>query len=288
LRGQRQAILILGLLPWAYGLSLWIMGNWLIMGDALYFLRGLGSMIKEPGRPSVFALADPAWLMPLAFPLLLLPAAILKKEYAAFSVVVLALAVGVLAALLNQLGCLWDSRLVLLPLLAICLLALARLAGLIPVRLNLWRNGVAAAGLAVPLLLLTLRPDAWHPAAGVPPPLREEQADMLAQIKETVDGQTPFGTIYVCGYEAFPMLDGNRDPRFIRELDFDFTRAQRDYEGHTLFLLVPRPEGRGATESIHRKFPGIYAAGFANTLHSGDWGRWRLFELVDNPREEEP
>lgn len=111
---------------------------------------------------------------------------------------------------------------------------------------------------------------------------------MLAAIHDRVESQTAFARVYVCGYAAFPLLDGIDDPLFLRELDFDFNRARLDYEGHTLFLLVPKPEGRAATESIHRKFPGIYTAGFANTLHTGDWGRWRLFELVDKPREEEP
>ncbi len=290
LPGQRQAILILGLLPWAYGISLWIMGNWLIMGDAFYFLRGLSHLARAANQPfpsPAFPVADPAWWMPLAFPILLLAAALPRRESAGISLALLTLAAAALAALLDALGCLWDAPVLLLILPALGAVCLARLAALLPRRLPAARSALAATGLLIPLLLLGLRPAAWNRQTAGPAPLREDGREMLTEIKAVIDGQTPFGTVYVCGYESFPLLDGKPDPTLLRELDFDFSRASREYEGRTLFLLIPKPEGRGATESIHRKFPGIYTAGFANTLYTGDWGRWRLFELVDKPREEE-
>jgi hypothetical protein len=290
LPGQRQAILILGLLPWAYGVGLWILGNWLIMGDAVYFLRGLASLAPPADRlfPSpALPAADPAWWLSLAAPALLLPAVLLKRESAGVSLALLTIAVAALAAGLDLLGCLWDAPVILLGAPALGAVCLARLAGLVPKRLPAARNALACLGLLAPMLLLGLRPAAWNPAPAGFAPLREDGRKMLADIRGTVQAQTPFGTVYVCGYEAFPLLDGVADPMFLRELDFDFPRAAREYKGRTLFLLIPRPEGRGATESIHRKFPGIYAAGFANTLFTGNWGRWRLFELVDKPREDD-
>ncbi len=288
---QRQAILILGVLPWAYGISLWVLGNWLIMGDALYFLRGLAHLAPAASHrfPSpALPVSDPSWILPLAFPALLILAALLKREFAGLSLGLLAFAGAAVAAGLDALGCLWTPSVILLPLLALCLLALARLTALVPTQQPARRAAFAALATLVPLVLLAGRPTAWNAAPATPAPLREENLAMLDEIRDLVDSQTPFATVYVCGYDSFNLLDGNTDPTFLRELDFDFARATREYEGRTLYLLVPKPGGRGATESIHRKFPGIYTAGFANTLYTGDWGRWRLFELVDKPREEQP
>ncbi len=288
---QRQAILILGVLPWAYGISLWVLGSWLIMGDAFYFLRGLGNLAPAASLrfPSpALPVSDPSWLLPLAFPALLIPAALLKREFAGLSLGLLAFAAAAIAAAADALGCLWTPSVILLPMLALGMLALARLTAFVPARRPARRAALAALAAGVPLALLAGRPSAWNASPATPVPLREENLDMLAQIRDVVEAQTPFPTVYVCGYESFPVLDGNTDPDFLRELDFDFSHAAHDYEGRTLFLLVPKPVGREATESIHRKFPGIYTAGFANTLYTGDWGRWRLFELVDKPREEEP
>ncbi|MFO7534484.1 MAG: hypothetical protein R6X19_02160 [Kiritimatiellia bacterium] len=292
LPGQRQAIVILGLLPWVYGVGLWVLGNWLIMGDAFYFLRGLGqlnALAAQPFPSPALPAADPAWLLQLLFPALLLAAALVKREFAGLSLALMAFAAAGVAAGLDALGCLWDAPVILLPLTVLCLAALARLASLITERRSALRACLAAGGIAIPLLLLILQPPGWEPARGPgPAPLQEENRRMLAEIRDTVDAQTPFPTVYICGYESFPILDGNDDPVFIRELDFDFARAAKEYAGRSLYLLVPRPDGRGATESIHRKFRDIYAAGFANTLHTADFGPWRLFELVENPRQEEP
>lgn len=283
---QRQAILILGLLPWVYGIGLWILGNWLIMGDALYALRGLPLIPAAPEAPfpsPAFPILKPVWLWPLLFPALLIPVSLWRREFAGLSLALLAGALPALAGGLDALGGLWDAPAILLPGLALAFLALARLAADS-------RPGprLALAALAPLLTLLLLaRPDALHLPAPTAP-LREEQRAIRTQVRERIADRLPFAKVYVCGFDAFPMLADADDPLFLHELDFDFTRARQDYRGHALFLLVPRPEGREATASLHRKFPGIYAAGYANTLHTGDWGRWRLYELVEQPREEEP
>jgi hypothetical protein len=49
-RKQKEAALILCMLPLAYTISLWILMNWLIMGDGFYFLRSLfsrGEMFEQ-------------------------------------------------------------------------------------------------------------------------------------------------------------------------------------------------------------------------------------------------
>ena len=80
---QREATLLLGLLPFVYAACLWLLGNWLIMGDAFYFLRS----IFRPGlRGGGSAAAPAAALMRtqhLAPALLALAAAARPTEQAA-------------------------------------------------------------------------------------------------------------------------------------------------------------------------------------------------------------
>lgn len=66
----------------------------------------------------------------------------------------------------------------------------------------------------------------------------------------------------------------------MRALDFNFNRAVADYRGHHLFLLVHKPEGRSAMDSVHWKFDAIYELGDRATLYEDDFGPWRLYEII--------
>ena len=70
---------------------------------------------------------------------------------------------------------------------------------------------------------------------------------------------------------------------FVPSLDLNFNKAREDYYGHRLFVLVHRPEGRSAMDSVHWKFYRIYIQGSRTTLYDSDWGPWRLFEIVQAP-----
>jgi len=286
LPGQRAAILILGLLPWFYGVGLWVLGNWLIMGDALYFLRSL-ALLRPAGEALSTLSSDPfrhpLWGVPILFSLLLGLAALIRREGASFLPALMTPALLLVAALADAFGVLWDQAPFGLPALLLGMFALARSAALLPLR---FRTPAALLAPFATLLLLILPappiPNGW---SGLAPETTDERQAVLREIGAILP-KGPYVRVFVCGYDAFALLDGVTDERFRHALDFDFAQAQQDYEGHHLFLLVPRPEGRAAMESIHWKFPGLFHAGFANTLYAGDWGRWRLFELIHHPREE--
>jgi hypothetical protein len=74
---------------------------------------------------------------------------------------------------------------------------------------------------------------------------------------------------------------------FVRSLDFNFDKAKQDYPGRDLFVLVRQPRARSGMDSIHWKYPRIFELGSHTTLYDGDFGDWRLFEIVQAPREEE-
>ncbi len=285
LPGQRQAILILGLLPWLYGFGLWVLGNWLIMGDPFYFLRPI-LLLRSPAEAlSALSLAPfrhPLWIPPLLFSILLSIAAMLRREGASFLPALLTLAILLTAALTDAFNALWDPSVFGLPFLLLGALSLARLSALLPQTFQMLAPSLAPITALALLLAPRPLPETW---SDQPPETAEERQAILREIQAILP-PGPFVRVFVCGYDSFAFLDRFPDERFLHALDFDFTRAQSDYQGHHLFLLVPRPSARAATESIHWKFPGLYHAGYANTLYAGDWGRWRLFELVRHPMEE--
>jgi hypothetical protein len=67
---------------------------------------------------------------------------------------------------------------------------------------------------------------------------------------------------------------------FISVLDFDLEKAKKDYRGYALYVLVRRPVGRSAEDSIHWKYDRIYDFGAQGALYDSDWGDWRLFEII--------
>ena len=90
--------------------------------------------------------------------------------------------------------------------------------------------------------------------------------------------------MFVCGYGSFLLLGQDGGDVFLHALDFNFNKAKADYPGHVLFVLIHRPEGRYAADSIHWRFRDVFALGQRGTLYDGDWGDWRLFEIIQAPR----
>ena len=90
--------------------------------------------------------------------------------------------------------------------------------------------------------------------------------------------------MFVAGFEGLLLLGVKDAGVFLPSLDFDFSKAKNDYHGHRLYLMVRRPVGRSAADSIHWKYGGAYAFGGDWTLYDGDFGDWRLFEIIQAPR----
>jgi hypothetical protein len=191
------------------------------------------------------------------------------------------------AALLRWRGWLWEPAPVLFSLMPLGMLAF----GLLLHQLRHLTIGLrllaCAAPLAVSLALWSGgQAFAWRFAApGGPSPSVVEARVWLPNLEREVLKRSRYVKVFVCGYESFPLLGARSGRIFEHALDFNFYKAAQDYRGHALFLLVQRPVGRSAMDSIHWKYGDFFVRGASSTLYYGDWGAWRLFEIVQAPRE---
>lgn len=284
---ERSATLIVGLLPGLYVVAIWVLMNWLIMGDALYFLRSLFPRVCRP-EPVVTAVAD--WVLMaggfvVAVAGLGLVRSVWKRDSAEAVPALMALALIANAGLAARTGMLWDT--------AFWVAILQTLAFLMVGRWLAARSagGVAAWGVSIPVaglcavLLMTRGPEAACDltGGGAGQSARErEHVSRLAQLEHHVRSRCggPAVKVFVCGYDGFGLLRIAPKGVFVRALDFNFDKAARDYYGQSLFILVHRPVGRAGMDSLHWKFRDIFVQGGPDTLYDEDWGEWRLFEII--------
>ena len=287
---EREAVLIVALLPTLYAAGLWVLLSWLIMGDPLYPIRSLSRPGPGPGQSFVvpdrflwFGIGNVAIL------LLTMAQALRRRDQAGVGLSLLGLALPGTAGLLAYRDLLWSPEPLLLALAPAVILALGY--GLsVAVRLSeafKWTLAVVPLALG---LALGARPGAGE-AASQALPLPEvsgaergvAESEWLPRLERHVRGRTPFVKVFVCGYESFALLRGPASPVFVHALDFNFDKAKHDYYGHSLYVLIHRPEGRSAMDSVHWKYRNIFIQGGRETLYDSDWGEWRLFELVQAP-----
>ncbi len=290
-RGQRAAVLWLALLPPVAVAGFWFLLNWLIMGDAIYFLRGVLRHRELLSRPIVAPFPfSPMDALAVIIALLSATAAAWRGRRAGVFLGLLAAAPVGMAAILNLRGLLGSPTPLLFVAAPLTVFAVAYHA-----RDNAHR--VLARTVAwIAALALTLGAIARLPERSLFAPERASYAALATQrghwlpcLESHVRLLSPFSVVFVAGYDSLALLGPHPPPMFVSTLDFDFAAAERDYEGNRLFLLVRRPEGRGAMDSIHWKFPRIYERGTRYTLYDSDWGDWRLFEIVQlRPMEKAP
>ena len=281
-RGERQAVLILGLLPLVYVLGLWLLLCWLIMGDPFYLARSLADPGPGPGHDFALPWPAAAWYggaMILAVGNALL--AVARRRPGEVALALLVLALPATAGLLAGRGLLWTPAPLLTALPALLAFSLGRTF--------IGRRGGSAAGwtvgvgvVVVCLVLAVCLPFARNEAGSDSPAY--ESARGLQALERHAHEQSRFAQVFVCGYDSFRLLRGSGSATFVHAMDFNFDKAKRDYYGHTLFVLVRRPEQRYAMDSVHRKYPRIFIQGGPETLYDSDWGDWRLFEMIQAPQ----
>lgn len=282
---ESSATLIVGLLPGVYVAGLWILMNWLIMGDPLYFIRAL--LVPLRPEPAVTVVPDRALAacgVMLAVAGFGFAAAVWRRNGTEAATALMALAVAGNAALAIRTGLFWDTATWMAVLLPLAFLIAGRwVATRWPAGIGGWAVSSAAAALAAVLLA------AWGPGAS--PALDDgtfaqtarerEDALRLSQLEHHVRARSgPAVKVFACGYDAFALLRAAPEGVFVRALDFNFDKAARDYYGQTLFILVHRPVGRSAMDSMHWKYRDIFIQGSQDILYDGDWGAWRLFEII--------
>lgn len=280
--GQRGATLLLAFLPLLYLAGLWVLMNWLIMGDGFYFLRSLvagttvpASLFEDPMNTGVtYYLATVVSGVALA-------GCGLRRDRPGAFLGVLAVAPLALGLLLLARGYLWDTVPVLFSLVPLAYLAAGRLAA------GESRRRPRLLILLMPLMVTVtaLVETGFHPEMPAAPApaaqIAAERDAWLPLIERHVRTQSRYPTVFVCGYDSFVLLGDRADPDlFVPSLDFNFNEARQAYRGHALYILVRQPHGRSGMDSVHWQYDGIFALGSRSTLYDGSWGDWHLFEII--------
>jgi hypothetical protein len=142
----------------------------------------------------------------------------------------------------------------------------------------------------IPFSIVLLACPIWEnrPMDYAPSLERESAVEMrnkwLPRIEHEIKSRSKYARVFVSGYESFVLIGPSHGGIFLPVLDFNFNKAKDDYRGQDLFLLIHRPVGRDAMDSIHWKYPNLFFHGTRSTLFDSDWGGWRLFEIVQAPR----
>ena len=306
-RRRLAAVLVLGWLPLLYALAVWSLLNWLLLGHPLFFVRPLfaahalawhgwddsGSIVarlivvfgataialaavrRRPDGAVLGVLGLGAWVWAHVL-------AGCSAGWAAGAAVPLALFLGVAAV----------ARTVVPP--AKPAPAGAPASGGREQAPPAWRPRMAVAVAGVVMLALAagvwrdVRQTTVDDRLAVERRTERRQAAVFQSVSTYVQEHTPYGRVFVCGYEGMGLLC-NRSPesRLIPNMDLHVGELRGQYHGQHLFVLVHRPEGRAATDSIHWRFPGAYRHGLERTLYARDFGEWRLFEVVGAPTAEQ-
>lgn len=283
-RQHKEAITIMAFLPVAYAIGLWSLMNWLIMGDGLYFLRslwaGVGSWQEVRGAAVTFSGVH---LLVAVISVLTLVAAAQGRHLGGVFMGVVGLSPILVMNFLASRRLFWAPtawEYTVFPLFVMVVGYMREFPSVISGRLK-----AAAAWLPAALTLVTLATGSstdLSPSGtdGGYAAVLAERNQWLPKIERHVRAQTPYVKVFVCGYDSFFLLGRDAPPTFVHSLDFNFYRAKEDYTGHVLYLLVHRPAGRSAMDSIHWKHDRIFSLGSRETLYDGDWGNWRLFEII--------
>lgn len=282
LRPRFQGLLVLGALPLFYGVAVWALMSRLILFDSLYawrFLRhGLASW---QGWAAVRLPADVA-LAGAACALAGMAGA-LSKRHAAAALGALGVALAGWHLLLQAGGLAWATDAAAG---AMGLTAMLTCIALAPAR-----PGPLKLGWGLLPLLLAAALHAWSaPAPARPTAAMQRDAarrDVLDAVESYVTARTPYGRVFVCGYQGLALLEGRARRLFVPNLDLHIDVLRRGYRRQNLFLLVPRPVADATLECAVWRYRDIYAHGAPRALFAGDWADWRLYEIVSAPTADE-
>lgn len=288
---EKKAVALLILWPILYAVGLWVLSNWLILGDGFYFVRSLFfEKDAADGTGALLHIARRADYWPAACAVLLLAVAIIKRDRRATAVSLVCLAPVAVAAALMLAGHLSNLAPILFVLLPLAIFAMASMAGISASSLWLRRLWLAAALALCALTLFQYRPGADAlgniMSRAVTAEVRGRDEALLSLIRGAVVKNSTKAKVFVCGYDSYVLLGSRPDQLFMPAMDFNFYQAVEDYPGYQLYLLVHRPKGDSAFDSIHWTYPRLFSRGHRNLIYYEDWGEWRLFELVQAPRKE--
>lgn len=284
-RGRLPAVLLLGWLPLAYALGVWALLDWLLLGDPIYFVRSLTAPGVLAWRK---ALPSGTVLLPLAGALAATACLLaLARRRAAGDLLLGLLALGAWGwqELLRASSASWAAGAAEPLALLLAVVALVRV-----VRPRSGRGGAVTAGVLALLLAVGAWRDGHRQGLQVEPAAMRQTRDaaLCREVEADVRARTPYGRVFVCGYEGLALLHDQPRGRLLPNLDLHVGELRRLYYGQTLFILVHRPIGRAAADSIHWRFPATYQLGLERAIYTRDFGDdWRLFTVVGAPTEEQ-
>lgn len=278
-RARFKAWTLLGWLPLAYAMAVWLLMNRLVLGDSLFFLRSLAHVAPNALLFGAALLLPAAALLPALFATWAcdgrheLPGA--GRGPSLFVLISFAVALLANVYVLNAFGVGWESATLHLCLLAVLMVALARIQ-LTPAVLSL--------PLAAFVCLSAFLFRGEKGATEVCDPNREA---VCRDVEAYVNEQTPYGRVFVLGYAGLDLLRGYAGDRLEPNMDLHVGSLRRAYKGQVLYVLVPKPVGQTRAESVFWRFPDIYELGGERLLFAAAFGTWHLFQVVTAPTQEQ-
>lgn len=269
---------LIGWLPWLYTFGTWVLLNWLIMGDPLFFLSSLFHCGREAGYPLLITVIIPAVII-IGY----LQAGILfcrgsvdevasRSGNRIFSLLIVISAGLYLYGLIYS-GFAWCASELLLSMLMLLLIFFVRF---FDNRLLVVFSSALSVAVAI-----------WFASAiNVSSPKRfsaVERESLRSEVEEYVAAKTKYGRVFIPGYTGLTLLQDYQGTRLTPNLHFHVNTLRRDYFGQDLYVLVPKPEGFVAMEYIFAAYPGIYDYGCERLLFAKNFGDWHLFQVVSAP-----
>lgn len=274
-----EALVLLFLAPAVYLVCLWFLFNWLVLGDALYFLRGwLVHRVAAPIPPCSVA-------------------GCLRSVMEYFPAFAVALCVAVV-------GCARRGRLFCLPAIVFSLVPLgfcgiAGAAGLLPDPVRILAPVVL---LSVVLAVTAMRRDDPRPvrtamsaliallliaaipgAARMPPPaVRSVASAEIAEVESYIAMHAADARVFITDFSGYRYRFFSRRGLPVVHC-FDFRPETAWKSAAAPLLVVSRPRGMAACDGIHLRYPDLYAEGSSFAVLEREFEDWRIFRIVPRP-----
>ncbi|MBN1918603.1 MAG: hypothetical protein JW889_11905 [Verrucomicrobia bacterium] len=293
-----EGTVMLAVSPVVYMVGLWFLFNWLLMGNFVYFLKGVYVQPVEVAATTPLA-ALPGWLggvfqreaaanvlgeMMLIAPLLPVAAVagvmalVVRRKLLPLVVFGLLACMPLFHAFMGHRGQSFgrhDDLIIAVPLslflLAHSVGALRRQAAArLPV--GAWAPVTAVVVVAGVLAFAALpaqrgaMPIAFTGGAPYATVAEDETAEARA-IVEALERKDPDVRVAVFGFEGYRFmraLDAGGSPgdeRFLHYVNWDFGLINHNTRGKALYLLVPKPEGAAQFDDVNVRFPTLYTEG---------------------------
>ena len=290
---RTEGTLLLAAFPTVYMIGLWFLFNWLIMGDAVFFLRGayIDPILSEPTTemagiqgmlsgtslsPVSMRTVSPFFAQFLIVPfsavaLVLLAVCLVRaRNWPVVLFVCLLVAMPVYHVLMARHGQSFDITGDMSVAIPICIF----IAGYFLYSTFGRKRAAMGAGSAVVLLLLAggtvgsyycanenLVPTPFVRTASFPyvaPRKQGNEGKILEYIRSKEGLDSRIALMGFQGYDFIRRVNGGEE--FVHLINVDIPLIDFRTKGKTLWMLVPKPSGLGAFDSVNLAYRGLYEA----------------------------